>query len=91
LTPEVGCCGAFPLIAPPRVADQALAGQGDTGERFDIARFMGESSEKPSLGLGGELGPHSSPERSLRAKEAFVDGQSCARSVKGAAARRVQE
>src|SRR4029077_2585184 len=91
LTPEVGCCGAFPLIAPPRVADQALAGERNTGKRLDIVRFTSESRDKPSLRLGSKLGLHPSPECSLSVRETFSNVKSRAQSGKRAAARLVQE
>src|ERR1700758_1131001 len=69
---------------PPRLADQVLTGQGQSGERADIAWIARQRGEKPLLGLGGQISAHLPAECGLGAGDAFVDpefGTGCGRGA----------
>ena len=82
-------CGST-RIAPPRIANQMLAGNRKTNERFDIARVASERSKEPLLSLDTELGAQFSLECRPRAGETLADPKLRIRGEGGAAARLMQ-
>src|SRR6266566_9833925 len=80
LATEVGCRGDAAEIAPPWVADELLASDGETRERLDIARVLRERDEGPALCLGRMLGPHLRIERSRSAGETLIGPERQTRS-----------
>jgi hypothetical protein len=48
LATEIGSRGSGPRITPPRIPDERLASESQAGERFNIARVVGERGEAAS-------------------------------------------
>src|SRR6516162_4911540 len=77
-------------IAPPRVADQMLAGDGQTGERVDIARVVSQRGEEPALCLGRQLGRDPALDRDHRPGKTLVEAEVTAECCCSMAARLLQ-
>ena len=76
---------------PTRVADEMLAGDGQTGERLDVARVVRERGEEPALRLGGHFGRDPTLDRSRRPGKTLIDPELATGCRHGTAARLLQD
>src|SRR5277367_3140600 len=77
-------------VAPPGIANDVLAGEGETGERLDIARIVREGGEQPSLRLGRHLGRDPTLDRRRRPGKTLINPELTTGSHHRTAARLLQ-